>query len=324
MPLITPAFARYVDAARSGRTALWRTLLIAVVEEVGTIAVGLAGAVVLAVAMGMATLDDGFSPAEVAGILSSTPTVAVLFGGIALTWPILWALVPLLQRRRLSTVLGLDGRLHADDFLRGAAALLLALSPTLALTAALGGIVPGQVEVSEYVIWVVPMLALILAQSSAEELFFRGFLTQSLAARFRRPHVWIVYPTLLFVFLHFESSQSWFDNLLRAVWYATFSLLALLAVVRSGGLGAAMGIHFANNVYAVLLVGELGSGPQVAPWAASPDAVSNGALNAVIVVASCAGFFAIAAGALCHPRSPLCLRPREPAEPSSPAAPAYI
>jgi hypothetical protein len=91
-------------------------------------------------------------------------------------------------------------------------------------------------------------------QTAAEELVFRGYLMQGLAARFRSWLVWWLVPALLFGLLHW-SPQVYGADAWLAVLSATLIGLALADVTaRTGGLSLAMGLHFANNVAAVLIL----------------------------------------------------------------------
>ena len=89
---------------------------------------------------------------------------------------------------------------------------------------------------------------------AAEELLFRGYLTQALAARFRSPLAWALVPSLAFGALHWDGAAYGADAWL-AVAAATAVGLALADVTaRTGNLSAAIGLHFANNVAALLVV----------------------------------------------------------------------
>lgn len=100
-----------------------------------------------------------------------------------------------------------------------------------------------------------PMALLgVLLQTGAEEILFRGYLQQQLAARFRSPLWWMVLPSLLFAGLHYQPAVMG-DNALYVVAAAgLFGLLAADLTARTGSIGAAWGFHFANNVVAILIV----------------------------------------------------------------------
>ncbi len=94
----------------------------------------------------------------------------------------------------------------------------------------------------------------VLVQTGAEEILFRGYLQQQMAARFRSPLMWMVLPALLFASLHYQPDIMG-DNALYIVGAAgLFGLLAADLTARTGSIGAAWGFHFANNVVAILLV----------------------------------------------------------------------
>ncbi len=98
-------------------------------------------------------------------------------------------------------------------------------------------------------------IPLILIQTAAEEVIFRGYLPQQLAARFRHPLIWFVLPQVLFGVLHYdpEALGPW-------VW-AYVGIIALnglmwMDLVRiTGNLGVPWGWHFANNLFVMTVLG---------------------------------------------------------------------
>lgn len=96
-------------------------------------------------------------------------------------------------------------------------------------------------------------LALIFLQIAAEELFFRGYLQQQLAARFQARWIWMWIPAVVFALLHWnpEAGMNLPLILLSAL---TFGLVAADLTERTGNLGAAMGLHFVNNVTGLTVV----------------------------------------------------------------------
>ena len=91
-------------------------------------------------------------------------------------------------------------------------------------------------------------------QSAAEELAFRGFLMQSLAARFRSPVVWWLLPALLFGALHWNPAELGANAGLGVLASTVVGLALADVTARTGNLSAAIGLHFANNVMAMLVV----------------------------------------------------------------------
>lgn len=101
-------------------------------------------------------------------------------------------------------------------------------------------------------------LLVVLIQVTAEEIFYRGYLQQQVAARFASPVVWLVAPNLAFALVHWSNGIDTVDSLQYVLWAFCFGLAASDLVARTGGLGAAIGLHFANNIFAFLLIGVEG------------------------------------------------------------------
>jgi len=96
-------------------------------------------------------------------------------------------------------------------------------------------------------------LPLILIQTSAEELIFRGYLQQQLAARFNSRFFWMFLPSALFAALHWDPEMGNNAWLVIGVTFA-IALIAADLTEKTGSLGAAMGLHFANNIFALLII----------------------------------------------------------------------
>lgn len=94
----------------------------------------------------------------------------------------------------------------------------------------------------------------LLLQTAAEELLFRGYLQQQLAARFARPALWMGVPAVLFAWGHYAPEVTGGNAVLVMLWAAVFSLAASDLTARTGTLGAAIGLHFVNNAVAILMV----------------------------------------------------------------------
>ena len=176
--------------------------------------------------------------------------------------------LPLLHRRGYPSLFGPDHRLNRSHFRYGFLAMLALAAGLNALMAVEHLVLPAGVSpevarlrpTGEWLIGLIPALALILMQVAAEEVAFRGYLLQQLRARFRSPLVWAVLPALVFGALHFDPATYGLVNALAYVANATaMGTLAAFVTIRTGNLGAAIGLHFGNNASMVLfgLEGEL-------------------------------------------------------------------
>ena len=95
----------------------------------------------------------------------------------------------------------------------------------------------------------------IVIQTSAEEILFRGYIQSQLAARFNSRIIWMGVPSFLFALGHFDTATLGDNAIWATLWAGMFGLMAADLTARSGNLGAAIGFHFTNNAYAMLIVG---------------------------------------------------------------------
>ena len=122
----------------------------------------------------------------------------------------------------------------------------------------------------------------ILVQTGAEELVFRGYLLQQLAARFRSPLVWLLVPALAFGAVHYDPASAG-DNVWLMIGAATaFGLVAADLTRLTGSIGAGWGFHFANNVMAILILAVDGSIPGLALYL-TPYSVADTAQLPILV-----------------------------------------
>ncbi|MGC9369456.1 MAG: CPBP family intramembrane glutamic endopeptidase [Paracoccaceae bacterium] len=238
-----------VAPARPSR-ALWRVVLgypLIMLIYLGLIYAGLALAAQI---MGPAPAQSAFH-----GIFQSTLTtresLLLLFSFAFLILGTAAVTQQLHQRSALSLIGPLPRA--ARDF-------LLTLRALALLYAVLWFALPGGDELQRNLdlrrwLMLLPLaLPAILIQTAAEELLFRGYLQQQLAARFASPLVWMGVPAALFAWGHYVPGEAGGNALGMAAWAAGFSLLAADLTARTGTLGAATGLHFANNALAILIV----------------------------------------------------------------------
>lgn len=118
-------------------------------------------------------------------------------------------------------------------------------------------------------------------QTTGEEMYFRGFLQSTLAARFHSPLIWAVLPAIVFGLSHTLNAET-LPEQIQIVFYTTiFGLFAADLTARSGTLGAAIGFHFAHNAVIFCLYGFEGSlEAPLALWVfAAPDPYGAAALG---------------------------------------------
>lgn len=242
------AFEQYLEPARR-RPEFWRFLaglaLIAVVYFASLIAL-------IALVAALAAAGGG-ADAATALARADTPRSALLllasFAGLAIA-PLLAARA--LHGRGPGTLVGPRARFRRD-FRVAFVTVLAVFAPVVVLVIAFGGVSPN-LPLATWLLLLPLGLAGLALQTFAEELVFRGYILQQLAARFRSPLVWAILPSLAFGAVHYDPELPRASALIVIGSAALFGLIATDLTARRGNLGAAWGFHLANNVVAVLVL----------------------------------------------------------------------
>lgn len=247
--------ATYVAPARR-RSALWRTAL-------GLLLIfGVYAAILAAVAALLFRLagQGRFQPLATDIALGETP-----WGMIALLWSFAalaigpMIAVRLLHGRSIRTLFG-RGSTVLRDFVKAAATLMVIYILGIALSSLLPGAegtLPG-LDLRRWLSFLPLALIGIGIQTLAEELVFRDYLLQQLAARFRSPLIYLLLPSILFALLHYEPGVMGPNAIYVVAATGLFGLVAADLTARTGSIGAAWGLHFANNAAALLFVSSGG------------------------------------------------------------------
>lgn len=245
---MTPRFAAYIAPAQP-RAQIWRTAAGLVVT---------AAVYLVLIGLGFAIHTVLFGAAQTRGLLSamsvsSTPATLLL---VLITFlPMIIGLAVAcrwLHKRRLGSLIG-PGPRALRDFSRAIVVFGVIYGVGLTLYLIFG----SSQRNLPIGIWLslLPLTALaLLIQTGAEELLFRGYLQQQLAARSARPLIWAVLPSILFGLLHFDPARLGETAPYAVIGATVFGLMAADLTARSGSLGAAWGAHFANNFFAVALL----------------------------------------------------------------------
>ncbi len=241
-------FATFIAPARA-RAEFWRLglgIVVIVVVYVASIAILWLLAGMLAAWFGVAAAPD-------AAMLSQSPlaVILVIFSFAGMMLGVVLA-VRLVHRRAVGTLFGPAARVRRD-FVFGAALILAAFAVALVLW-------PGRSELVAGMPWRLWLMLLpvaligLMIQTAAEEMLFRGYLQQQLAARFRTALVWMLLPSIVFGLLHYEPVMMGGNVWLVVAATGFFGLVAADLTARSGSLGLAWGLHFGNNAIALLIV----------------------------------------------------------------------
>jgi len=112
----------------------------------------------------------------------------------------------------------------------------------------------GNLDFTTWIKWMPLAIPLIFLQTTSEELIFRGYLQQQLAARFNSRWAWYFLPSLVFGMLHYDPGNMGSNAWILVVHTTLFGLIAAEVTARTGNLGTSMGLHFTNNLFALTFV----------------------------------------------------------------------
>ncbi len=267
-----PAFDAFVEPARA-HSALWRTLLGFVMIAV------LFLTITVSLSMLLLYLGERIRPGLGSRLVYDMQTgespfgTMALLGILAMMIPVLALVLRVLHKRDLRSVLGPSRRIDKGVWVMSAAIVLALGGANAALTFATED-VTQQWPVLTWLPLAALGLVFVLLQTSAEELVFRGYLQQQLAARFHSRFAWQVVPSLLFGSMHWNPA-TFGDNAWLVV--ATATLIGLIAsdlTYRLGTLSAAMGLHFANNAIVMVFLNVQGQLSGVSLFLYEQDAKS--------------------------------------------------
>jgi len=187
-------------------------------------------------------------------VAGSTPLamLALLFSFATISAAV-FIVVRVLHKRSATSVFG-PLRLAVPQFMR---VMVLLLIVSLALWVlppyGIGGPLVPNLAIGLWALLLPLSLLAVFVQISAEEIFFRGYLQQQLAARFSSPLVWMVLPSVLFAIGHYQPSEAGGNAVMITVWAGVFGLLMADLTARAGTIGPALAVHFVNNVTALLI-----------------------------------------------------------------------
>lgn len=172
------------------------------------------------------------------------------------------------------------------ESLRGFTTTVGVLAPIYIGLAGLGWWLVGpeqNMELGTWMRWLPLAVPLVLIQVTAEELIFRGYLPQQLAARFNARWIWMGIPSVIFAALHYNPEAGATAWLIVLTTFA-FALVAMDLTERTGSLGAAIGLHFVNNLSALLFLSVKGTITGLSLFVTPFGVAEAGALGGAIAI----------------------------------------
>jgi membrane protease YdiL (CAAX protease family) len=243
----------YLDLTLQGKNNWWRYVLaVLLILFMWQVLGALPSAAVLVWAMVNHGLQAGSGTGSLPGMDTTVGFIALMLAFLFFIIGIYLA-VGFIHRRPLRTLVTPARSIAWRRLFQGFGAWFL--------LAALMSVVEAHLFPGRYV-WTPDMrrflpflfLALIFVpiQTSAEELFFRGYVLQSVGLRLRNIWVLSIISGLLFGLPHLLNPEAAANYPLLGIYYFTFGFSLAYLTLRDGRLELALGAHAANNLFSVI------------------------------------------------------------------------
>lgn len=105
-----------------------------------------------------------------------------------------------------------------------------------------------------FIIYLPLVLLLTPLQTAVEELFFRGYLIQAFGLKIKNHVLLSAITALIFVLDHLYNTEHVSGFLVMTLIYFTMGFFLAIVTLKSNSLEIALGIHAANNIFALLFV----------------------------------------------------------------------
>jgi len=241
---ISPKFDAFIAPARA-YPQLWRLLcglLFGAVIYYGLTLTFFFYAQISGIRVFRALAGQG-TPLETAVLLASFVTMAIAVAIVA----------KMFQKRGVLTLIGRDLQDVRTHFIV-TATIVFAILVVWSGFSMLFYAPEPNLPFTTWLAWLPVSLVLIFVQTTSEELVFRGYIQQQLAVRFRSRWVWMFLPSALFGLGHYDVESFGPNAWLVVANITIFGLVAADLTARTGNLGAAMGLHFVNNMMVFLFI----------------------------------------------------------------------
>ena len=258
----------------------------------------LVGAVIIVAIYGLGLFGVGFFLNGMAGFdltQSSQMTLIVFLASFIPIWLGTGAVTRVLFGFSLLYLYGRSGNIRWSDF-RVAFVYIFVIVLVLELLILAATWVTGTppytrndvVSILDWLIYLLPLIVFVFLQIGAEELFFRGYLLRLIYSRKARLF-WAVYvPSFLFGLAHLDPITYGFNSVLYVLNTTVTGVILCFITIWQGNIAMAMGIHFAVNIFAIIIIGHgdtpIGSGAALWLSTIAPKSVTLGASMIVITV----------------------------------------
>lgn len=244
----------YLELARQGKNGAWRVVFAVVLMLFTWQVLGAMPSAILLVWMAFhGQLKAGSSGDILPGMDSLAGFIALMLASVFFLGGIYLAM-RFIHRRPLRTLVTPArsiawGRLFQGFFIWFCLVALMSLVEAFAF--------PGRyiwtLDLSRFLPFLILALIFIPIQTTAEELFFRGYLLQEIGLRWENVWVLSCISGLLFGLPHLLNPEATVNYPLLGFYYFAFGFSLAMITLRDGKLELALGVHAANNLFSVII-----------------------------------------------------------------------
>ncbi|MEZ5451434.1 MAG: CPBP family intramembrane glutamic endopeptidase [Thiothrix sp.] len=248
---------QYLTLAGVGKNDWWRYLVSIILivffwQVIGALPLG--ALVIVLMGDNDPTTNVELDPLKFEGVDSIWPYLAINFTILGMLLGLFLA-VRFIHKRYLRTVVTPLERVDWQRLLLGFGVFLLLIASATLIEALFK---PGEYVVSfdarQFLLFLPVALVVTPLQAAAEELLFRGYLMQGMGLLTRSKAVPVLGSSLLFMAAHLTNPEMVEDVYLVPVLYFLLALFLAVITVKSNSLELAIGVHAANNLFAVLVM----------------------------------------------------------------------
>lgn len=117
------------------------------------------------------------------------------------------------------------------------------------------GVFSVSFDIKKFIIILTIGLILTPIQTTAEELFFRGYILQWMGLKIKNKYVILLLSGLIFMVGHFGNPEfTNYNVVLMAADYFCFGVLATLLTMKTNSIEVPIGMHAANNLFSLLII----------------------------------------------------------------------
>jgi len=248
---------RFLSLARRGKNQWWRYILSLLLVLFSWLIIGNIPSIALIILVfydSSEQTDFNYQTNQFQGIDPLWIYLVINFAFIAFGIA-LYAAICFIHQRRFITLITPQNQVKYSRIFQGFFFWLILQSLSSALEYYL---LPNSYEFTynqvRFLIFLPLALVLTPIQTTVEELFFRGYLMQTIGLITRKKFILVSLTSLVFMLLHLPNPEVSSSFLLLAALDLGLAVFLAIITVKDNTLELALGVHAANNLFTVLLV----------------------------------------------------------------------